>query len=100
MSFVAVRTKQVLIIVRIHFPAQGKLLHVIHALDSLGFLLCLTQRRQQHRGEDGYDCDYDQELDQGEAGGGSPPGTIMPHSAFKVLPRTHISSVILPLHVW
>lgn len=66
--FIAVRNESSTIIVRIHFPGEGELTEIVHALRALGFLFGLGQGWQKHGGQDGDNCDDDEELNQSEGG--------------------------------
>jgi len=64
-----VAAKQVIIVVvRVHAPAEHDLLSIIHALDCLRPALGARQSRQQHRRENGNYRNYDQQFDQRESG--------------------------------
>jgi len=48
-----------IVVAVVHVPRQHELLGVVHALNGLSLGFGRTQRRQQHRREDGNDCDDD-----------------------------------------
>ena len=66
MVFVAVRNESPTIIVRIHFPGEGELAEIVHAMSTQGFLFCLGEGGQKHGGQDGDDGDDNEELNQRE----------------------------------
>ena len=55
------------IVIRVHEPSQAQLLLVVGASDLPRFIFGLIQGRQQHRRQDGYDGDHNQQLDKCEA---------------------------------
>jgi hypothetical protein len=59
--------KAVVAVAGVELPGQGELSEIVLALDPLGLGLGFAQRRQEHRGKNGNDCDDDQQLDEGES---------------------------------
>jgi hypothetical protein len=53
-------------VVQIHGVGNPQLPQIINARGLLGFILCLCQRGQKHRRQDGNDRDNNQQLDQSE----------------------------------
>src|SRR5262249_27968838 len=60
--------RQFVLVVRgIHKRSQADLFHVVHALDTLGFVLGLCQGWKKHGCEDSDNSDYHQKLDESES---------------------------------
>jgi hypothetical protein len=74
-----VQGQPVIVVGRIHHPAEGQLFGVVDALDALGAGFSAAQSRQQHGGQDGDNRDHYQQLDQRECR--AMPGKTFPPAA-------------------
>jgi hypothetical protein len=63
----------VLIVARIHHPAELELLEVAHATDGVRLGFGLAQCGQKHRRQNGDDGDHHQQFDEGK----SPQGEML-----------------------
>ena len=61
-----VRWDTVVIVSRVHDPAQGHLTLIVHAKNALSLRLGLAEGGEKHAGQNGDDRDHDQQLDQGK----------------------------------